>query len=219
MVEKSQNFDKLPEDVNKYIFRKDFFSTMLSQNYQSYFKFWRELTQPNNGIHAKFLSELLSQIISMEQNKKLSHKAVRQLTVEHYLSSFFLLSLIFNSKQQFSNQKEQEFKDALKSRNIPTLQIIYNLFFQSTADSDDQHGLFYNLVGIICFLPDYAIQSKKELTYNEQCKSNITHFYKEVQAYLNELKKESSNWHNSLIPSECELNETGEFSYAYEYLH
>lgn len=98
---------------------------------------------------------------------------------------------------------KEQVVDYLKSRDVPRFQGILKLLLL--------------LVGELLLAIEN--EGQKELTYNEQCKSNITHFYKEVQAYLNELKKESSNWHNSLIPSECELNETGEFSYAYEYLH
>ena len=54
----------------------------------------------------------------MEVYKRLSFKTMRSLTAENYFSTFFLLSLLFNTKQ-IPSQKELELKDAIRTKNIP----------------------------------------------------------------------------------------------------
>ena len=123
----------------------------------------------------------------------------------------------WDSYAETIHQQEGKQKSVKKANISPySSQIIKNIF---VLKKDDEENLFLeDLIGQICFLPDISKKNIDQLTSSQsEFYKYLSDYYKQLDEQTRALKLENMPHFHALLAEEMMLNETGEFSFAYEY--
>ncbi|KAL4492013.1 hypothetical protein ABPG72_008434 [Tetrahymena utriculariae] len=181
------------------------------------FQFWNQL-QENKINVLQYVQDLIKSISELEKYKKISSS--KSVTLENLLCTLFAVSVFkdLDQKNQIVQLKEKECSTLLRPNSAslicPHTASMLETFFQIFGEKNETNYL-QNFVGQMCFFPDLPISNLD--TQDSQISSHLSNYFKQLDKYNSMLQDESPSHFSVLLLQENQLQETGEFSFAYEF--
>ncbi|EAS03231.3 hypothetical protein TTHERM_00535670 (macronuclear) [Tetrahymena thermophila SB210] len=179
--------------------------------------FWGQL-QENKINVLQYVQDLIKSISELEKYKKISSS--KSVTLENLLCTLFAVSVFreLDQKNQVVQLKEKECSALLRPNSAslicPHTASMLETFFQIFGEKNETNYL-QNFVGQMCFFPDLPISNLD--TQDSQISSHLSNYFKQLEKYNSMLQDESPSHFSVLLLQENQLQETGEFSFAYEF--
>ncbi|KAL4439594.1 hypothetical protein ABPG74_003996 [Tetrahymena malaccensis] len=180
-------------------------------------QFWNQL-QENKLNVLQYVQDLIKSISELEKQKKISSS--KSVTLENLLCTLFAVSVFkdLDQKNQVVQLKEKECSALLRPNSAslicPHTASMLETFFQIFGEKNETNYL-QNFVGQMCFFPDLPISNLD--TQDSQISSHLSNYFKQLEKYNSLLQDESPSHFSILLLQENQLQETGEFSFAYEF--